>query len=102
MIPTSEATKLGKRCRCGHFSSEHWADWDGIHSCEWDGCECKGFDVRGVTQAAGHVARTHDPLTGRCTRCGYSELDGHALNCCHYEYWRTHRTPTGDGSTEQP
>lgn len=40
-----------------------------------------------------HVAKTHDPMTGRCTRCGYAEAQGHATNCDHYDYWRTHQTP---------
>jgi hypothetical protein len=38
---------------------------------------------------ASHVAKTHNPLTGRCTRCDYAEADGHATTCIHYEYWRS-------------
>lgn len=40
-----------------------------------------------------HVAKTHSSLTGRCTRCGYEEAQGHATNCDHYDYWRMHQTP---------
>jgi hypothetical protein len=30
-------------CVCGHKSLDHWADWDGIHSCEIPGCSCTGY-----------------------------------------------------------
>lgn len=41
---------VGSFCVCGHQSSEHWADWDGIHSCEAAGCECQSFEVKQTAQ----------------------------------------------------
>jgi Mg-chelatase subunit ChlI len=38
-----------------------------------------------------HVAKTHNPATGRCTRCDYTEAEGHKPTCIHYDYWRTHQ-----------
>jgi hypothetical protein len=31
------------------------------------------------------MAKTHDPRTGRCTRCGETEPN-HKQNCIHYVY----------------
>lgn len=35
-------------CQCGHQSLSHWADWDGIHSCDTPGCDCKSYSAAKV------------------------------------------------------
>lgn len=39
----SEETKRSNNCVCGHDMNDHWADWNGIHSCDVKGCGCTGY-----------------------------------------------------------